>query len=289
MQPFFKTSFFAFSRRERYGLLILVLLIAAFQAACFYADAWLPRAAEIPDKAWLALDARIDSLKAQRPEKTYKRYPFNPNFISDFKGYQLGMTVTEIDKLHAFRKQGRFVNSAREFQDVTGVSDSLLAALSPYFKFPDWVHKRNEKREFASTYKRKPLPMRDINTATKQDLMAVYGIGEVLSDKILTEREKLGGFVSMEQLGEIWGIRPETLAETAKSFSVIKQPEVRKIKVNDASIKELMALPYFKYPLAKAIVTYRSMNGKIQNVEDLSKISGFPVDKKNFIALYLDF
>ena len=50
-----------------------------------------------------------------------------------------------------------------------------------------------------------------------------------------------------------------------------------------------MQFPYFKYVLAKEIVTFRSMNGEIKNIEDLSKINGFPVDKVKIIALYLEF
>jgi hypothetical protein len=61
-----------------------------------------------------------------------KIYPFNPNFITDFKGYKLGMSVTEIDRLLAFRKTNRYVNSAAEFQQVTQVSDSLLAQIAPF-------------------------------------------------------------------------------------------------------------------------------------------------------------
>jgi DNA uptake protein ComE-like DNA-binding protein len=50
-----------------------------------------------------------------------------------------------------------------------------------------------------------------------------------------------------------------------------------------------MQFPYFKYPLAKSIITYRSMNGGIKNGEDLPKIKGFPVEKSNIIVLYLEF
>lgn len=49
------------------------------------------------------------------------------------------MSVEQIDRLLAYRKQGKFANSPKEFQQVTGISDSLLNAISPYFKFPDWV------------------------------------------------------------------------------------------------------------------------------------------------------
>jgi DNA uptake protein ComE-like DNA-binding protein len=66
-------------------------------------------------------------------------------------------------------------------------------------------------------------------------------------------------------------------------------PIVHKIDINNASLKEISQFYYFKYALAREIVTYRSMNGDIKNIEDLIKIRGFPIEKAKIIALYLDF
>jgi DNA uptake protein ComE-like DNA-binding protein len=64
---------------------------------------------------------------------------------------------------------------------------------------------------------------------------------------------------------------------------------VKKLKINDLPSKELAKFPYFNYALSKEIVTYRSMNNGIKEIEDLTKIKGFPVEKINIIALYLEF
>ena len=74
-----------------------------------------------------------------------------------------------------------------------------------------------------------------------------------------------------------------------KSFDIKSMPNVKKIPINTASVKELSQFPYFKYAVAKAIVTYRSMNSDIKNVENLTKINGCPAEKINIIGLYLDF
>ena len=221
-------------------------------------------------------------------------YPFNPNYISDYKGYKLGMTVEEIDRLLAYKKQNKFVNSAEEFQKVTKVSDSLLSKIAPYFKFPDWV---NEKRKSNSISIYKPpvfatsekLVVLDINTASLDDFIKVYGIGEVIAQRILSYRESLGSFVAMEQLNEVWGLSPEVLVNLNKRFKVKSLVGIKKVNINNASIKELAQFPYFKYALAKQIVIYRSMNGPIVETADLTKIKGMPNDKIKIIALYLDF
>lgn len=285
-----------FNRDQRIGLFVLVLLIVILQSVYFFVDfsSISPQSKE--EKEWLALQTKIDSVKAIPDSVGYKMYPFNPNFITDYKGYKLGMTTDEIDRLLAFRKTGQFVNSAEDFQKITKVSNSLLTKIAPYFKFPDWVKNKNinfqkeQNSNFKSFEKKeKKIVVLDINLATKEDLMKIYGVGDVISDRILKQREAFGGFVSMEQMQDVWGLSPEVVEELNKSFKVFKQPEIAKIDINNASTKELMKLPYFRYAIAREIITYRSMNGGIKGVEDLSKIKGIPIEKVKIIALYLDF
>ena len=292
----FKTikDYFKFSREQRAGLFLLFVIIIALQLVYFYVD-FSSFSKSSPEKEkWLSLQSQIDSMKQEKLEYVPKIYPFNPNFITDYKGYKLGMSVPEIDRLLAFRKGNKYVNSAKEFQVVTKVSDSLLKAIAPYFKFPDWVNNKKEFKEYknysgTAFAKKEKTVIIDINQATQEDLIKIYGIGEAISLRILKLKESLGGFVSMEQMKDVWGLSPEVIANLNSHFVVSTLPNFKKIDINNASIKELSQFPYFKYPLAKQIVTYRSMNGDIKNKEDLSKIKDFPVDKTAIIALYLDF
>lgn len=284
-------DFLNYSKSQRIGIILLFIIIVTLQGIYFFVDFNEPEKIEKEKTAWLSNQKELDSLKLLDQKYKPTIYPFNPNFITDFKGYKLGMSVAEIDRLLAYRKQNKFVNSAEEFQAVTKVSDSLLNAISPYFEFPDWVKKEKhifqafEKKEIAKTEKTLVL---DINQATKEDLMKVYGIGDKISERILAERTKYGGFATMEQLKDIWGLSPEVVAKLNASFEVKSTIGLKKININNASIKDLSTFPFFRYNLAKEIVTYRSMNGDIK-VEDLSKIKGFPVEKIKIITLYLEF
>ena len=292
----FKTikKYFNFSREQRTGILFLFGIIIVLQLIYFFVD-FSSMSKTSPEKEhWLSLQSQIDSMKKQKVDYIPKIYPFNPNFISDYKGYKLGMSVAEIDRLLAFRKENKYVNSPKEFQAVTKVSDSLLNAISPYFKFPDWV---NNKKEFAA-YKKYPnsafskkekIVIIDINQATQEDLIKIYGIGEAISIRILKFKESLGGFVSMEQMSDVWGLSPEVIENLNTHFKVSVNPSVKKMDINNASIKELSLFPYFKYPISKNIVTFRSMNGDIKNIEDLTKIKGLSIEKAKIIVLYLNF
>jgi DNA uptake protein ComE-like DNA-binding protein len=284
-------TFLHYSKSQRIGIILLFGLIVLCQSFYVIHDFKSEELNTAEAQKWLAHQSVVDSLKSQSYNVKPTIYPFNPNFITDFKGYKLGMSVAEIDRLLAYRKQNKFVNSAAEFQAVTKVSDSLLNAISPYFKFPDWVN--NKKEYTTSTAKpafNKPekIVVVDINQVTKADLMKVYGIGDKISDRILDYKNKLGAFVSMEQLDDVWGLSPEVIAKLNQNFEVKSTAGIQKININNASIKELSQFPFFKYALAKEIVVFRSMNGDIKT-EDLSKIKGFPVDKIKIIALYLEF
>jgi DNA uptake protein ComE-like DNA-binding protein len=284
-----------FTSQERTGIFFLLTLIIGLQLFYFFSDFSQTEKNSPEKEQWLALQSEVDSLKTIQNDNKSKVYLFNPNFISDYKGYKLGMSIQEIDRLFAFRRENKYVNSAKEFQDVTKISDSLLNAISPYFKFPNWVQNKKTVKTCDNEYahktfsKKEKFTILDINQANQDDFMKINGIGEALSLRILKQKESLEAFVSMEQINDVWGLSPEIVLELKKHFRVSSFPKIKKIPINDVSLKELSQFPYFRYVLAKQIITYRSMNGNIKNIEDLINIKGFPVEKANIIGLYLEF
>ena len=144
-------SHFWYNKSQRNGIFLLVLLILLLQIS-IYTDVFSSdKITDVDQSELLAFQYEIDSLKAIEIEnRKPKMYPFNPNYITDYKGGQLGMSLEEIDRLLAFRKTNKFINSKKEFQKVTKVSDSLLDKISQYFKFPDWVVKRNQQKPVLS-------------------------------------------------------------------------------------------------------------------------------------------
>lgn len=288
-----KKTFLNFSRIQRNGIFMLLFIIISIQLFHAYSDFSIVNESDTRKQKWIALQPVMDSLKKEKENYVPKIYPFNPNFMTDFKGYKLGMSVKEIDRLLAFRKANKYVNSAQEFQQVTMVSDSLLKTMAPYFKFPDWVNNRKNKQFVnypkSNFEKKQKIVAMDINQATQEDLIKVYGIGPALSERILKEKSKFGSFMTMDQMQHIWGLSPEVIENLNKHFEIRSVPDVKKVAINKASIKELSEFPYFRYALAREIVIYRSMKGNIKNTEDLSKIKGFPVEKVDIIDKYLEY
>lgn len=286
-------SYFLFSREHRSGIFSLLGLVIIIQIIYFVfkSNNFFSRFEESQDKEWLLVQNEIDSIKRHNVKKGYEIKPFNPNFITDYKGYMLGMSIEEIDRLHKYRETGKYVNSAKEFQQITKVSNEVLNRISPNFKFPSWMSSKKNYKSFDSYPKKsieKIVPI-DLNGATKEDLMKVYGIGDKISDIILKEKEKFGSFASIDQLQFVWGVSPEAFEDCKKRFFVTSNQVINKININDAPTKELSKFPYFNYSFAKEIVTYRSMNGKIRSIEDLAKINNCPLEKLKIIGLYLEF
>lgn len=289
--------YFEFSKDQRAGIFSLVVLILVLQLGFFFFNENVIQETDLGKQKWLSIQSKFDALKKDKPKTVFKVYLFNPNFITDYKGYKLGMSVKEIDRLLAYRKENKYVNSAKEFQAVTKVSDSLLNSIAPLFKFPDWVNNKKERKEyvdyknksFVNFPKKEKLVLIDINKATQEDLIKIYGIGEVISKRILILKESLGGFVSMDQMKDVWGLSPEVIANLDSHFKIVAGNNLKKVNINNASLKEMAQFPYFKYPLAKEIIIYRSMNGDFKNIEDLINIKSFPVEKAKIIDLYLDF
>ena len=289
-------SRFTFNRKQQSGIVILVVLIIALQLAYFFMDL-SPKHQTRPHNAEIAyFQAQVDSLKqlaldARRP----RLFPFNPNFITDHKGYTLGMSVEEIDRLHAFRAKNNYVNSAQEFQQLTKVSDAWLDSISPYFKFPDWVIEREARKRTsaakAAIVQREAAVIlkKDLNTATAEELRVVKGIGEKLSARIVNYRKRLGGFLSEAQLYEVYYLEPEVAERVLEYFELQSKPSIEKLDINTAGISELAKIPYLNYSQAREIVIYRSKVGQITSFDELHKnIESIPSEKIDRIALYLN-
>ncbi|MBC9796499.1 ComEA family DNA-binding protein [Sinomicrobium weinanense] len=281
-------SHFRFNKRERSGIFFLLFLIILAQGVYFGLGFIGPSEETGKNEVLKGFQKEIDSLKAVEGGRQDTVYPFNPNYISDYKGYVLGMTVEEIDRLHRYRNAGKFVNTTSEFGEVTGVSDSLLRKISPYFRFPVFSGKSGGARtddyvrEAGSAVKKE-----DLNHAVEADFRSVPGIGEKLSARIVKYRDLLGGYSLSEQLYEVYGLDSTVVKRALQRFEVIEPPVIQKLDINSISLKELASLAYLNREEARKIIAYRSRAGKIKSLDELRKIENFSPGKIRRIKLYL--
>lgn len=286
----FKPHFW-YNKSQRNGVFFLLMIIVLLQAIYSFVD-FTKEIVVLSENEVQDLQSQIDSLKKVEIEKRKpKTYPFNPNYLSDAKASQLGMSIQEIDRLFGFRKQGKFINSSNQFQKVTQVSDSLLNKLAPNFKFPDWVVKQNKTKQLEKISKQ-PSTIRisttDINLASLDDLQTIKGVNAYISQRIIKYRVRIQGFTYKSQLEEVWKLDKKLVTRIFNVFSIIKKPVIDKVNVNTASFKEVLSNPYIDYNLCKMIFELRDEVAELQSIEELKNIQGFPLDKYDRIVLYLD-
>ncbi|MBK5214863.1 MAG: helix-hairpin-helix domain-containing protein [Flavobacteriaceae bacterium] len=293
-------SHFTFNKQQRSGILLLLLLIISLFCIYWFVDFSEEDTLDTSSTEIVSIQNELDSIRLVEIEnRKPKKYPFNPNFITDYKGYTLGMSNEEIDRLLQYRKEDKWINSAEDFKRVTGVSDSLLAELSPYFKFPDWVTNPKPKSNFKNYKSEKgfsDLPAGagnsfaqkiDLNKATEEQLQQVSGIGEALSKRIVSYREKLGGFSNDVQLYSVYGLDASVVQRTLNLFTVKSPKDISKINVNTASASDISTVPGISFEMAKKIWEYRRLHEKISSIQELEKIEGMTERKLQLIQLYL--
>ncbi|SEM16896.1 DNA uptake protein ComE [Aquimarina amphilecti] len=283
-------SHFEIHRRFRNGILLLtILMFLLILVLCFF-----PNSTNSSNNlvALTKYQSQIDSLKneAFNKKKEYNLRPFNPNFITEYKGYVLGMSTDELDRLYVYRKKEKWINSVWDFKKVTGVSDSLLAVISPLFKFPDWV--QNSKK--SKPYKKVQYPVKsfaqkeDLNGVTSKEFQEIIGVPDFIADRIVKRRDRLNGFISDLQLKDVVGLYENQRKKILSFYTVKTNTKFKKININNASVKELMEVPYFDFETALEIKDFIDEHEGVSSFEELGKIEGFSLEKIDRIALYLE-
>ena len=283
-------SHFIFNRSQRNGIFLLILLIIGL--LCFYHFyKFKPKNVfDINSSEIIALQQEIDSLRLAALEaRIPKRYAFNPNYITDFKAYTLGMSPDEYDRLKIYRSKNKWINSISDFKRVTNVSDSLLEKISPYFKFPEWLNNPKAKRKsYENGYTEKAYAEKiDLNLATEVQLQEVSGIGEALSKRITAYREKIGGFSNDVELQAIWGLRPDVIERIINLFTVKTPKTITKMNLKNASASDIATIPGISFDLAKRIWEYMRLRDRVESFSELEKIEGMTKGKIQLIQLYL--
>jgi len=270
--------FFGFSRTETNGFLLLLPLVVLIIVSEPIYSWWRSRQPLEYDGRQRELDSLVaqwkaeDTLKAvQQAEDrraTWPRaFPFDPNQATEAELTALGIPKKIAGHVIAYRAKGGKFRVKRDLQKIYGLDSSLYRHLKAYIRLPDSIQRPGFK-PFVSEARMPPVAF-DLNEADTTQLIAIYGIGSRLSRRILAYREKLGGFVNLGQLNEVWGLDTATVRRLTQKTYIRPDYVPRKVNINTAGHRELSTHPYISIVIAKAIVAYRFQHGNFAKVEDI--------------------
>ena len=233
-------------------------------------------------------DYRYEPSQNTRSFTNGELFPFDPNNISLNEWQRLGLNEkTSKTILKYVSKGGRFYKP-EDLQKIWGMPGGFYERVKEYIQINsnhrNYVADRFESKPFVPEERK--LSVVDVNAADTSALIALPGIGSKLSSRIIAFREKLGGFHSVDQVGETYGL-PDSTFQKIKGRLKTDGNSVRKINVNTASKDELKIHPYIRWNLANAIVEYRNQHGNFKSIDELKEIVLIDEATFNKISHYL--
>ena len=318
----FIKDYLAFTRKERIGILTVVSVILF---TLFLPDILSKTTRNRPtkmDTAWIAAVKRSEIKVQDSADNEYQKndnenayayqyekrkssynenniikgelFYFDPNTISGSEWKRLGLKDKTIKTIENYRSKGGRFYKPEDLQRIYGLRDDEYKRLKPFIKIESHTVKTTEEPassrpkdeiQQSKTYTTR-YSIIDVNTADTTAFISLPGIGSKLAARIITFREKLGGFYSVEQIGETYGL-PDSTFQKIKQWLKLDKPLVKKININTATVDEMKTHPYIKYSLANPIIAYRNEHGSFSKIEDIKKVMAVTEEIYKKIAPYL--
>lgn len=219
----------------------------------------------------------IDSFKTEavkNGQSAPRLFMFDPNTLNREGWQQLGLTPNLSNTILNFRNKGGRFYKPEDIRKIYGLSQPLYERLLPYVKIP------SAAREAIAQTAAPEQPFRpgagqqkkiDINYADTAQWVRLPAIGSKLATRIVLFRDKLGGFYSLQQVAEVYGIS-DSAFKVIQPYLLIGPYKVRKININTASYEQIKSHPYIKSQIATAIIQYRNQHQSFTSLESLRQV-----------------
>ena len=311
-------DYLSFTRRDRIGIIVILCILLGV----FFLPNFISRGSSKPvvtDTAWMAslkkleqreidndkqfsqnINENSNNYQFDRSANNYYGKPkgelfyFDPNTLSTEGWQRLGLRDKTIHTIQNYLSKGGHFKKPEDLQKIYGLFPNEYERIAPYIKIEASRETSLEKKiadnspkeiQQAKTYTSR-YSIIDINLADTTAYIALPGIGSKLAARIINFREKLGGFYSINQVGETFGL-PDSTFQKIKQYLKLENTTIRKININTATVDELKAHPYIRWSLANPIVAYRTEHGPFSKVEDIKKVMAVTEEVYNKIAPYL--
>jgi competence protein ComEA len=306
-------DYFAFTQSETKGFMWLIPLMALWLAIPYVWQSWVAPAMDTSVSDRATLDSMVAELEIRQPEPKPRPgfnppavaaphfFAFDPNNITAQQWQQLGLRSYLADRIVNYRSKGGKFRVKKDLLKIFGFPADHYSRLAPYILLPDTLARNGgfgqEKKEFGKNFPEKhepaiakedfrPRPF-DLNNVDTTQLEKIKGIGPALSKRILKYRDRLGGFVTLAQLREVYGLDSVVVKEVLQYASLREPVSIKKLNVNTATVEELKQHPYISPRLATIIVAYRQQHGPFTDAQSLANIKILDATTLQKITPYL--
>lgn len=291
-------EYFGFTKGNQLAIIgILLLSTLSFFAPRFFAPPVNKKISPV-DTAWIAAVKRLEikdsvsgndsfdqdntfTYQYDRSENSYERtlapnmFYFDPNTASGEDWKKLGLKDRTIKMTQNYLSKGGRFKAPEDLKKIYGLHNDEYERLAPFIRISETNNFPKAENYTKSEYsnKKPAYSSIDINLADTSAFISLPGIGSKLAARIVSFREKLGGFYSIDQIKETYGL-PDSTFQKIKPWLQVNAGAIRKININTATTDELKNHPYIKWNLANVIVNYRNEHGLFKSVEALKNIHG---------------
>jgi competence protein ComEA len=299
-------DYFSFTKGEKRGVIVLLTIIILFTISLYFIKYF-----RIIDQTdFSKFDEEISEFEKEmiqqkrqdsiaRSTKYAPKIPtdffeFNPNETEDSNWIKLGFKEWQVKTINNYKAKGGEFRVKSDVSKIFGITDTLYNLLYPYILLPESLEKKPYEKKYTNDfqkknyepYKKKEPIILDINLCDTTQLQELKGIGSAFSKRIIKYRESLGGFTSINQLKEVYGITDEIFNQISPNLK-LSNTTIHQININQADEEQLKKHPYIGWKIAKPIVAYRKSHGKFAAVSDIKKIHLITDEIYSKIAPYL--
>ena len=294
------SGYLSFTRKERAGTLVLLLIIVLLTGIPLVYPFFIkqtPNNTTAFEKEIASLRARSEDSFSRFSKRKFDRYPyqlhyqpfrktynlpltgelfaFDPNTLPPEGWKKLGIRDRTIITIQKYIAKGGHFYKPEDIGKIWGLHEDEVKRLMPYVQIRE-TGKESNSIKTSEPYKKRenfkdPDIVVNINTGDSSAFMKLPGIGSKLSNRIITFRNKLGGFYKIDQVAETYGL-PDSTFKLIRSRLTMDNTALKQININLATLEELKAHPYIRFYIANAIIQYRTQHGNYTLVNDIKKI-----------------
>jgi len=290
---------FGFSKKELNGITVLMLVIFISCSLPFIYELMNTPEPIYFERLMVAENklGQIVENKEDKNEKPIDYFKFDPNNLSAADWQRLGLHARQIENIKNFKAKGGRFYKREDFLKLYTISEDDYNRLAPFIQIAVTQTQEaaiervkdipvpNNRIKHAQPIS-KIYPTLEINTVDSLALLELPGIGPVFASRIVRYRNLLGGFYTIEQLKEVYGMDPERYQQITP-FLTVSNTSISQIAINKVDVDELRKHPYFTGKYARLIVQYRKQHGAFKHINDLLGIALINDDYLHKIAPYL--